>query len=259
MMQFLDSPPDVFAVRCGGHIEQAEMAECLARLRSALDANARTHIYAEVIELAGVSAESLVAGFKWAPEWLRKLDRFGRVAIVADQTWVRWAAKAESALLPHISYETFEMDARERAFAWVKGEIASPHAPAIKLFETDKPDVFGFEIDGHAGKAELDAISAHFLKELEGKDKVRVVGRIRNLGGLQMAGLFTSDYFAMKRNFLEKLDRYAVVGGPSWLRATLNSLAPLFRAEIRHFEPDEEVAAWQWVEARLVSERHLIS
>jgi hypothetical protein len=236
-----------------------EVEECLARLRSALDANAKTHIYAEIVDLGGMSAESLVTGFKWAPEWLGKLDRFGRVAIVADQTWIRWAAKAESALLPHVSYETFETSARERAFAWVQGEVASPHAPAIKLIETDKPDVFGFEIDGHAGKDELDAISAHFRKELEGKEKVRVVGRIRNLGGLQMAGLFTSDYFAMKRGFLEKLDRYAVVGGPAWLRATLNSLAPLFRAEIRHFEPDEEVAAWQWVEARPVSERHLIS
>jgi hypothetical protein len=259
MMDYLDSKPDVFAVRCGGRLEQAEVEECLTRLRSALDANAKTHIYAEIVDLGGMSAESLVAGFKWASEWLGKLDRFGRVAIVADQTWIRWAAKAESALLPHVSYETFETNARERAFAWVQGEIASPHAPAIKLIETDRPDVFGFEIDGHAGKAELDAVSAHFRKELEGKDKVRVVGRIRNLGGLQMAGLFTSDYFAMKRGFLEKLDRYAVVGGPAWLRSTLNSLAPLFRAEIRHFEPDEEVAAWQWVEARPVSERHLIS
>jgi hypothetical protein len=94
---------------------------------------------------------------------------------------------------------------------------------------------------------------------LEDKNKVRVVGRIRSLGGLQMTGLVTGDYFAMKRSFLEKLERYAVVGGPAWLRATLNTLAPLFKAEIRHFELEDEDAAWQWVEARPVSERTLIS
>jgi hypothetical protein len=258
MMEFLDAPEGVFAVRCGGRLDHAEMEECLVRLRSALDANARTHVFAEVVDIGSVSAESFVTGFKWAPEWLSKLDRFGRVAIVADQSWVRWAAKIESALLPHISYETFESDERERAFAWVAGEIEAPHPPAIKLIETDNPDVFGFEIDGHAAKHELDAVSAHFLKALEGKDRVRVVGRIRRLGGFQMAGLFSGDYFAMKRGFLEKLDRYAVVGGPAWLRSTLNSLAPLFRAEVRHFELDDEVAAWQWVEARPVSERYLV-
>ena len=259
MIEYLEAAPDVFAVRCGGRLEQAEMEECLARLRSALAANDKTHIYAEVVDISGVSAESLVTGFKWAPEWLRQLDRFGRVAIVADQSWVRWAARIESALLPHVAYETFEMSERARALDWVAGRIAAPHPPAIKLIETDDPDVFGFEIDGHAGKHELDAVSAHFLKALDGKEKVRVVGRIRRLGGFQMAGLFTGDYFAMKRGFLEKLDRYAVVGGPAWLRATLNSLAPLFRAEVRHFELDDEAAAWQWVEARPVSERYLVS
>lgn len=259
MMEYLEAPAGVFAVRCGGRLEQAEMEECLARLRSALDARDKTHVYAEVVDIAGVSAESFVTGFKWAPEWLSKLGRFGRVAIVADQSWVRWAAKIESAMLPHVSYETFESSEAERAFAWVSGTIDSPHPPAIKLIETDNPDVFGFEIDGHAGKHELDAVSAHFLKALEGKQNVRVVGRIRKLGGFQMAGLFTGEYFAMKRGFLEKLDRYAVIGGPAWLRSTLNSLAPLFRAEVRHFEPDEEVAAWQWVEARPVSERYLVS
>ena len=44
----------------------------------------------------------------------------------------------------------------------------------------------------------------------------------------------------MKRGFLERMERYALVGEPGWLRTTLNTLAPLFKAEIRHFGEDEE-------------------
>jgi hypothetical protein len=259
MLETIDCGPDVFAVRCGGRLELAELETCLQRLKEALDSRDTTHIYAEVIGFTGLSADALAIGVKWMPEWLRRLDRVGRVALVADQNWVRWVAKVESALLPKISYETFESDERERALDWVKGRSSVPHAPAIKIIETDRPDVFGFEIDGHASKNELDAVSVHFLNALQNKDNVRVVGRIRSLGGFQMTGLVTGDYFAMKRSFLEKLERYALVGGPSWLRATLNTLAPLFTAEIRHFELEDEEAAWQWVEARPVSERTLIS
>ena len=259
MLDYPELAPDVFAVRCGGRLELDEIEDMLKRLEAALDSRETTHFFAEVEGFSGIGTDALAAGIKWTPEWLRRLDRIGRVAIVADQSWIRWAAKVESALLPKVSYETFESNERERALAWVEGRIAIPHAPAISVIETDDEAVLGFEIDGHAGKEELDAVSAHFLKSLEYKDKVRMFGRIRNLGGFQMGGLFTGDYFAMKRGFLEKLERYAVVGGPGWMRATLNTLAPLFKAEIRHFELDAEDEAWEWLGARPVSQRKLVS
>jgi hypothetical protein len=43
------------------------------------------------------------------------------VAVVADQTWVRIGTRVESAVLPFISYKTFEPAQREEALAWVKG------------------------------------------------------------------------------------------------------------------------------------------
>src|SRR3546814_8073513 len=48
-----------------------------------------------------------------------KLNRFGRVAIVADQAWIRLASRLESAILPFISYRVFEPDQRAEALAWV--------------------------------------------------------------------------------------------------------------------------------------------
>jgi hypothetical protein len=50
-----------------------------------------------------------------------KLDRFGRVAVVADQAWVRVGTRIESALLPNISYRTYMPEERDEALAWVDG------------------------------------------------------------------------------------------------------------------------------------------
>ena len=257
MLEYLPSNEDVIAIRCGGRLERAELEAYMDRLEAAFARRDRTHLFAEVVDFSGLDTDGLGNLMKRSAVWFRNLDRIGRVAIVADQSWIRWAAKLESAMLPHVAYETFESAERDRAWAWVQGETDHPHGPAFTVIETDRPDVLAFEIDGNLGKKELDAASAHFLGAVEGKERIRMLGRIRRLGGIEAGGLLTGDFFAMKRSFLERMDRYAIVGGPAWLRSTLNSLAPLFRVEIRHFEADEEAEAWSWIGARPVSARTL--
>lgn len=259
MLDYLPSNDDVIAIRCGGRLEQAEIQSYMDKIEASFAARDKTHLYAEVVDFSGFDTDRFVETLKRSGAWFRNLDKVGRVGIVADQDWVRWLARAESAVMPHFSYEIFDSAERDRALAWVEGRLDSPHSAAIKVIETDQPHVFGFEIDGHAGKVELDAVSVYFLKALDGKDKVRFLGRIRDLSGFQIGGLISGDYFAMKREALARLERYAVVGGPAWLRTLLNTLSPMFKAEIRHFELDDEDAAWAWLGARPVSEKVLVS
>jgi hypothetical protein len=58
---------------------------------------------------------------KRAMPLLGKLDRFGRVAVVADQAWIRFGTRLESAILPNVSYRTYLPEERDEAFAWVEG------------------------------------------------------------------------------------------------------------------------------------------
>ncbi len=261
MYEFLPAADNVIAFRCSGKLEQAGMEAMLDRIEASIAKHDKTHIYTEVEHFSGFETQGFQDLFKRSGKLLGKLDRLGRIAVVADQTWIRWAAKMESAVLPHVSYETFESHERDRALAWVKGEEERPHGPAIRVIETNRPDVLGFELDGRAAKAELDAVSAYFnarLDELGDGGPVRMLGRIRNLGGFEMSGLMSADYFAMKRGFLGRLDRYAIVGGPAWVKGMTSMLGPLFKAEIRWFEPGQENAAWEWLGAEPVSERTLV-
>lgn len=262
MYEFLSAPDDVIAFRCRGKVEQAGLLALLDRIESSIATREKTHLFVEIENFSGFETDGFADLTRRSAALLKQLDRIGRVAVVADQAWIRWAAKLESAVLPHVTYETFESRERERALAWVKGEETRPHGPAIKVIETSRPDVFGFELDGRATKKELDALANHFnakLNAVAGTGPVRMLGRIRSIGGFEMSGLVSQDYFAMKRGFLDRLDRYAVVGGPAWLKAMTTTLAPLFRAELRWFDEDEEEAAWEWLEAEPLAERSLVA
>jgi hypothetical protein len=262
MYEILPSREDVIALRCSGRLDRAELEAMTDLIEQALEARETTHVYAELIDISGFDTDGIGDLMKRAGRMMGKLRRFGRIAVVADQAWVRWAARFESAVLPHVSYETFELKDAAQARAWVDGEARLPHGPAVRIIETDRPEVLGFELDGKASRAELDAAAVYFnrtLEALEGLGPVRMLGRIRQIAGFELGGLFSSDYFAMKKGFLGRLDRYAVVGGPAWLKAMVGTMNPLFKAELRWFEPDAEDEAWAWLGATPVRERALES
>lgn len=53
-----------------------------------------------------------------------RLDRVGRVAVVADQAWIRAGCRIGSALLPSIRYRVFQPAGRDAALEWVIGRRA---------------------------------------------------------------------------------------------------------------------------------------
>lgn len=119
MFTLLDSPDDVIAIRVADHIAGADIGMVMDRLEAMMARHDKVHVFVETHAIDGIEIAGLPAYFKRALPLFGKLGNFGRVAVVADQAWVRIATRIESALLPHISYRTFEPDERDTAFAWV--------------------------------------------------------------------------------------------------------------------------------------------
>lgn len=61
----------------------------------------------------------------------------------------------------------------------------------------------------------------------------------------------------MKLKAIHGVERYALVGGPSWLRSWIGLVGPMFTMEVRHFPADEEELAWAWLGAHPELERTL--
>jgi SpoIIAA-like len=121
MLEFLETAPDVIALHIGGRIESGELDAIMDRLEPMLERDGQTHVFVETETITGIAIDGLARYSRRAMPLFHKLHKFGRVAVVADQMWIRAATRIESALLPHISYRTFTPGRRDEALAWVKG------------------------------------------------------------------------------------------------------------------------------------------
>lgn len=257
MLETIQTADDVIALKISGRLERDELERATRRLEASLAARAKTHVYVEIEEYRGFDLAILPDYLPHAFAMLKQLDRFGRVAIVSDQAWIRWGTRLESALLPHIHYEVFRSAERHRALAWVEGKLNPLHDPSISIIETDKPNVFGFELDGRIGAADARAVADYFNEALKAEKPLRLLARVKNVDGAELGALFGHEILKAKIGLLQRLDRYAVVGGPVWLCAWIAALDPLVDVELKHFPAEAEAAAWQWLGAHPREERPL--
>ena len=249
MMEILQTEPGVIAVKFSGRMKAEEIDEVTTLVERSLEAHERTHIYVEIHDNFSFDVGAMAACLPRGAAMLTRLDRFGRIAIVSEQRWIRWATRIESAILPGISYETFELAERVQALAWVEGKRALPHAPSILIMETDKPEVIGFEVDGKISAVEADAAVDYFNAALEQDRPLRLLGKMKRIGGAELGAFFDRSFLKLKLDILGRLDRYAIVGGPAWLRMWVTALDKLMKADIRHFKASDEPLAWQWLGA----------
>ena len=125
MLEQLDSVDDVIAIRISHKITGDDLDTIMDRLDAVMAGHYKVHVFVETHEIDGIELTSLPGYMARALPLLGKLDRFGRVAVVADQAWIRAGSRLESAMLPNIKYRVYEPDERAEALAWVTGVGAS--------------------------------------------------------------------------------------------------------------------------------------
>lgn len=121
MLELIDTAADVIAVRIAGKITGADLDLVMDRLEAAMASHDKVHVFVETRGIDALEIAALPGYMSRALPLFTKLSHFGRVAVVADQAWIRIATRIESAVLPFISYRVFEPGQREEALAWVAG------------------------------------------------------------------------------------------------------------------------------------------
>lgn len=124
MLTFHDSRDDVLALTIEGRVEGDDLDQILDRLDAKLAEHDPLHLFVETRGIDGLQLSALPSYTARAFPLFGKLRQFGRVAVVADQPWIRAGTRFESALLPFIAYRVFEPSEREAALAWVEGRAA---------------------------------------------------------------------------------------------------------------------------------------
>ena len=121
MIEVIATAGDVIAICVSGKIAGHDLDAIMDRLDAALAEHEKVHVFVETRGIEGIELSGLPAYMRRAMPLFGKLDRFGRVAVVADQAWVRFGTRLESAILPNINYRTYMPDERDEALAWVEG------------------------------------------------------------------------------------------------------------------------------------------
>ncbi len=119
MLDMIDSPDNVIAVEVSGKITGTDLDAIIDRLDAAMAAHDKVHVFVETQGIKAIELSGFPSYMTRAMPLFGKLARFGRVAVVADQAWVRAGSRLESALLPSISYRVCLPEERDEALAWV--------------------------------------------------------------------------------------------------------------------------------------------
>ena len=122
MHKFIKSPDDVLAITYTGQITGKDMDAAVDRLEKMLAKPGKIHFFIEIRNLEGIELSAMPHHIGRSFPLFGKLDRFGRVAVVADQAWMRVLTRLESAMLPHVHYRVYEPEEREEALDWALGK-----------------------------------------------------------------------------------------------------------------------------------------
>lgn len=121
MHEILPSADNVIALKITNKISGSDLSTIMDRVESIMSKHDKVHVFVETQSIDGIEISALPAHMARAIPMLSKLGRFGRVAVVADQAWMRVGTRLESAMLPNISYRTYMPEERDEAFRWVTG------------------------------------------------------------------------------------------------------------------------------------------
>lgn len=120
---------------------------------------------------------------------------------------------------------------------------------AIRRIETDRDDVFAFDIVGRVGASDVENIYGLMEGAYALHDKIDMLVRIRDYEGVDWEAAMKDFSLLGKTHALRHIRRYAVVGGPRWVGPMIGVFKPFFSIEMKHFDADEEAAAWDWIGA----------
>lgn len=245
MLNDLSGTDDIIITSISGHLDKDDVRRIMERLDAAFARGGKVHVFAEVTNFKGMSADAWISDISHAAHYLTRLGQFGRIAIVSDQSWIRTASRIESALLPLVSYEVYTPDQRDHALAWVKGETDTPRPTTVSI--TSDNGITTLKIDGSITRESGDVVRDYLSEAAKGSAPLKILADVRGYDGFDPALLLDPRYLEMKLTLLRRVSRYAVLGGPDWMKRIVDLSAPLVRMKLRHFEGTEEQVALQWL------------
>jgi stage II sporulation SpoAA-like protein len=118
MIEILNTPDHVVAVRLSGRLSGAEMDQLTAAVEARLARHPRIGVVADLTPLTGLTLEALAKDIRYNLSRLGDWKRFPREAVITESAWVQAAVSALDPVLPHVEVRSFGPAEQAAALAW---------------------------------------------------------------------------------------------------------------------------------------------
>ncbi len=255
MFEQLSAPDHVIAIRFSGKMTGDDIKTYRTILDDKLAKHPHISACFDFTGLADMTGDAFVEGAKADLELFRHIRQFSRCAFISDKEWPRAIISFMSPLFPSFEMKMFAPDRSEDAIGWAAERPEAPETgtPAFLFLSTSKDEVVAFEINGMISAEDMPGIIREFETVLAKHEKVRLLNRMKHFGGIDPAVFMQSELVPMKLAALKKVERYAIVGAPGWMRKLMEMLRPVLPdIDMRTFPADREAEAWTWLGAEPV-------
>ncbi|HAS88279.1 MAG TPA: STAS/SEC14 domain-containing protein [Desulfovibrio sp.] len=117
MIELIEIAPKVLGLKILGKISEEDMHKMIAACEKKMESAERIAVYVEVVEMGGISLNTLVEDLKFV---LPNLKRFSKKTVVSSSKWHEPLIKIGDKLFPSIEVRHFTPKQREDALKWVK-------------------------------------------------------------------------------------------------------------------------------------------
>jgi hypothetical protein len=111
--------PTAVEIVAEGELTRADITRVLADVALILETTDQLDLLADVRGPVDYSFGIFAEEMKHLPELFRIVRALGRVAVIADESWIRTVAKVESKLIPGVDYEVYPRAEAAHAREWL--------------------------------------------------------------------------------------------------------------------------------------------
>lgn len=229
-----------------GAFTSDDMAQLVAFAREQNATGRGGNVLFDLVSLADFTFAAVLGELAHVPALMQWVTRLDRIAMISDEEWIRSTARLESILLPGVTYAVYDEDQAGTARAWVLGQHDRPYQGAMREREMDG-NIAVFEILGRLDREESELMVEQVRARLADPACSRLMVIIRRWHGFDAYTMFSSKLMQGKIELIDEVERYALVGGPAWVRQIAGGVSALIKPQVRTFELEEEAAALDWL------------
>ena len=122
--------------------------------------------------------------------------------------------------------------------------------PVISKIKTNRAGAIGFSVNGVLASSDVENLYGLFEAEAEGFDHIDMIVIFKEYDGIDWESLFNEDTAKIRAEAFTKLRRYAIVGGPSWLKLAVEFFRPFGRVKTKWFASKQIDDGWNYINAK---------